>query len=129
MEEQSKGASQQPDNDMCPSYSQPINYVALTKVKEAEKFNLSTLVNYCPLNHSHLNLLSPFILLLPDLGRFYWYHACRAVRKSLVRLARARPTWLKQSLNTVYWIEAHYPGRVLTLVSPPSLLCVNIQKS
>ena len=83
MKEQSIGASQQPDNDTYPSCSQPINYVALTKVKEAEKLHLSTLVNYCPLNHNHLNLLSPFILLLPDLGRFYWHHACGAVRKSM----------------------------------------------
>lgn len=34
-------------------------------------------------------------------------------------------TSLKKSLNTVYWIEAHYPGGVLTLVRLPSLLCVN----
>lgn len=34
-------------------------------------------------------------------------------------------TSLKKSLNTVYWIEAHYPGGVLTLVRLPSLRCVN----
>lgn len=71
------------NNDTCPSCSQPINYVALAKVKEAEKVSLSTPVNYCPLNHNHLNILSPFTLLLPELGSFYWHHACRAVTKSI----------------------------------------------